>query len=63
MWTPGHSISISSSTVYEYIHLHNKLRVLLCPVPGAKVCAYMRAVNAGSRDEDACVPSGAAHFI
>lgn len=63
MWTPGHSISISSSTVYEYIHLQNKLRVLLCPVPGAKVCAYMRAVNAGSKDEDACVPSGAAHFI
>ena len=63
MWTPGHSIKISNSTVYEYTHTQNQLRVLLCPVAGAKVCAYMRAVNAGSKDEDACVPSGAAHFI
>lgn len=63
MWTPGHSIQLSNSTVYEYTHQQNQLRVLLCPVAGAKVCAYMRAVNAGSKDEDACVPSGAAHFI
>jgi len=63
MWTPGHSIQLSNSTVYEYTHKKNKLSVLLCPVPGAKICAYMRAVNAGSKDEDACVPSGAAHFI
>ena len=63
MWTPGHSIQLSNSTVYEYTHKKNQLSVLLCPVPGAKICAYMRAVNAGSKDEDACVPSGAAHFI
>ena len=63
MWTPGSSIQISESTVYEYTHNSNQLRVLLCPVAGAAVCAYMRVVNAGSKDEAACVPSGAAHFI
>jgi len=63
MWTPGSSIKISDSTVYEYTHKNNKLRVLLCPVSGSSVCAYMRVVNAGSKDEAACVPSGAAHFI
>jgi zinc protease len=62
-WISGHSITISNNPVYEYIHAKNNLRVLLCPVPGAKVCAYMRAVNAGSKDEAGCVPSGAAHFI
>jgi zinc protease len=63
MFTPGDSFKMSNSVVYEYIHTKNHLRVLLCPVPGATVCGYMRAVNAGSKDEDACVPMGAAHFI
>ena len=63
MWTPGSSINISNSTVYEYTHTTNQLRVLLCPIAGASVCAYMRAINAGSKDEDGTVPSGAAHFI
>lgn len=63
MWTPGSSIKISNSSVYEYTHKANQLRVLLCPIAGSSVCAYMRAINAGSKDEDATVPSGAAHFI
>jgi zinc protease len=63
MFTSGDSFQMSNSTVYEYIHKKNKLRVLLCPVEGAAVCGYMRAVNAGSKDEAACVPMGAAHFI
>jgi len=63
MWTPGSSIQVSDYTVYEYTHNSNQLRVLLCPVSGASVCAYMRVVNAGSKDEAAFVPSGAAHFI
>lgn len=63
MFTPGDSFQMSKSTVYEYIHNKNQLRVLLCPVQSAGVCGYMRAVNAGSKDEAACVPMGAAHFI
>lgn len=63
MFTPGDCFKMSNSTVYEYTHKKNKLRVLLCPVEGAAVCGYMRAVNAGSKDESACVPMGAAHFI
>ena len=39
------------------------MTVLLCPIENSKVCAYMRVINAGSKDEDACVPTGAAHFI
>ena len=38
MWTPGSSINISNSTVYEYTHTTNQLRVLLCPIAGASVC-------------------------
>lgn len=63
MWTPGHTITLSSFPVYSYTHSRNKLRVLLCPIENSEVCGYMRAVHAGSKDEDACVPTGAAHFI
>ena len=60
MWTPGTSFPLGTSQCYSYTHTDNGLRVLLCPVAGAKACAYMRAVNAGSKDEDLM---GAAHFI
>lgn len=63
MWSPGPSIKMSSYDVYSYTHSQNQLQVLLCPVPDSRVCAYMRAVKAGSKDEDGCVPMGAAHFI
>ena len=60
MWTPGPSFPLGTSQCYSYTHADNSLRVLLCPVAGAKACAYMRAVQAGSKDEDLM---GAAHFI
>lgn len=62
-WTPSVSINISGQPVYSYTHNDNKLTLLLCPVQDSKVCAYMRVIHAGSKDEDACVPTGAAHFI
>ena len=31
--------------------------------PGTGVCAYMRTVHAGCKEEAACAPLGAAHFI
>lgn len=63
MWIPGPSIKLSPYNVYSYTHSMNQIKVLLCPVPDSRVCAYMRAVGAGSKDEDGCVPLGAAHFI
>lgn len=63
MWQPGPSAFIGKQNVYSYEHKQNKLRVLLCPVPGSSVTAYMRAVKAGSKDEPSNCPSGAAHFI
>lgn len=63
MWQPGPSISLSSSKVYSYTHKNNGLQLLLCPVEGADICAYMRAVSAGSKDESGSVPMGSAHFI
>jgi len=62
-WTPSVSINVSDQPVYSYTHNDNKLTLLLCPVQDSKVCAYMRVIHAGSKDEDACVPTGAAHFI
>ena len=63
MWTPGPSATLGKHNVYSYKHKQNNLKVLLCPVDGAAVTAYMRAVNAGSKDEAATTPMGAAHFI
>lgn len=63
MWTSSQSALLGKHTVYSYVHKKNKLRVILCPVEGASVTAYMRAVHAGSKDEAATVPQGAAHFI
>lgn len=62
-WTPDISIEIGEHPVYSYTHQNNKLSLLLCPVPDSNICAYMRVIHAGSKDEDACVPTGAAHFI
>ena len=62
-WQPGLSFDFVNSKVYEYMHADNGLRVLLCPVPDSKVCAYMRAVNAGSKEEADFVPMGMAHFL
>ena len=63
MWRPGPSATLQQNTVYSYQHQNNNLTVLLCPVPGSSVTAYMRAVKAGSKDEAATTPMGAAHFI
>lgn len=63
MWQPGPSITLASSQVYSYTHKNNGLRLLLCPVEGSDVCAYMRAVSAGSKNESGAVPMGSAHFI
>lgn len=63
MWQPGPSITLASSQVYSYTHTSNGLRLLLCPIEGADVCGYMRAVCAGSKDESGTVPMGSAHFI
>lgn len=62
-WQPGSSFDFVNTKVYEYMHANNGLRVLLCPVPESKVCAYMRAVNAGSKEEADFVPMGMAHFL
>ena len=62
-WIPGDSITVGGQTVYSYTHNDNGLTLLMCPVADSQVCAYMRVVHAGSKDEDACVPTGAAHFI
>jgi zinc protease len=62
-WISGQSFPFVNTQVYEYKHAKNGLRVLLCPVPESNVCAYMRAINAGSKEEASCVPMGAAHFI
>lgn len=61
MWQPGPSIRLQKNTVYSYTHRGNGLSVLLCPVVGSRVCAYMRAVSAGSKDEHG--KTGSAHFI
>lgn len=63
MWQPGPTATLQKNTVYSYTHQKNGLTVLLCPVSGSSVTAYMRAVNAGSKDEAAVTPMGAAHFI
>ena len=63
MWQSSETATLGQNKVYSYIHKLNKLRVLLCPVDGAAVTAYMRAVHAGSKEESATVPMGAAHFI
>lgn len=63
MWVPGEAFKMGSSQVVSYTHSKNGLQVLLCPVPDAAVCGYMRAVRAGSADEDGITPMGAAHFI
>ena len=63
MWRPGPSATLQKNTVYSYQHQNNNLTVLLCPVAGSSVTAYMRAVKAGSKDEAATTPMGAAHFI
>jgi len=63
MWVSSQSAKLGKHTVYSYVHKKNKLTVLLCPVEGASVTAYMRAVHAGSKDEAGTVPAGAAHFI
>ena len=62
-WVPGNAIPLNDTHVYEYTLSSNQLRVLLCPQPGTGVCAYMRAVHAGAKEEAACAPLGAAHFI
>ena len=62
-WTPNISIKIGKHPVYSYTHNKNNLSLLLCPVHDSDICAYMRVIHAGSKDEDACVPTGAAHFI
>lgn len=61
MWQPGPSIQLQQNPVYSYTHRDNGLTVLLCPVPDSRVCAYMRAVSAGSKDENG--KTGSAHFI
>ena len=63
MWKPGPTAVLGNQKVYSYTYSKNNIRVLLCPVKGAAVTAYMRAVSAGSKDEAATVPTGAAHFI
>ena len=62
-WLAGDCVKLNDTNVYEYILDSNKLRVLLCPLKGANVCAYMRAVHAGSKEEAGSTPMGAAHFI
>lgn len=62
-WTSGECFDFVNTKVYEYCHKRNGLRVLLCPVPESNVCAYMRAVNAGSKEEADFVPQGMAHFL
>ena len=59
MWQPGTIATLQKNTVYSYTHQKNGLTVLLCPVGGSSVTAYMRAVNAGSKDEAAVTPMGA----
>ena len=61
MWQSGPSIQLQKNPIYSYTHRDNGLRVLLCPVAGSRVCAYMRAVSAGSKDENG--KTGSAHFI
>lgn len=61
MWQPGPSIELQNNPVYSYTHRDNGLKVLLCPVPDSRVCAYMRAISAGSKDENG--KTGSAHFI
>lgn len=63
MFRPGPSATMGNQKVYSYVHQKNKLQVLLCPITGSSVTAYMRAVKAGSRDESSNTPTGAAHFI
>ena len=63
MWIPGPTAVLGNQNVYSYTYSKNNIRVLLCPVEGANVTAYMRAVSAGSANEAATVPTGAAHFI
>ena len=63
MWHSSETAALGNNKVYSYIHKQNKLRVLLCPIDGAAVTGYMRAVHAGSKEESATVPMGAAHFI
>ena len=63
MWNRLQSATLQKNTVYSYQHQKNGLTVILCPVQGSGVTAYMRAVNAGSKDEAATTPMGAAHFI
>ena len=62
-WIPGESLDFANTKVYEYVHSENGLRVLLCPVPSSEVCAYMRVVQAGSKEEADFVPKGMAHFL
>lgn len=61
-WTPGTCLNFVNTKVYEYIHA-NGLRVLLCPAPESQVCAYMRVVHAGSKEEADFCPKGMAHFL
>ncbi len=62
-WTSGECLDFVNTKVYEYVHTANQLRVLLCPVQSAKVCAYMRVVHAGSKEEADFSPKGMAHFL
>ena len=62
-WISGESLDFVNTKVYEYKHSENGLRVLLCPVPSSEVCAYMRVVQAGSKEEADFVPKGMAHFL
>lgn len=61
MWQPGPSVHLQQNPIYSYTHRANGLQVLLCPVVGSSICAYMRAVSAGSKDENG--KTGSAHFI
>lgn len=62
-WTRGDCLDFVGGKVYEYIHSKNGLRVLLCPVAASKICAYMRVVNVGSKEEADFGPKGMAHFL
>ena len=62
-WRSGDSITICNSTIQEFIHKNNDMRVLIVEMPTAPIAGYMRVVNAGSRDEEKVCGKGIAHFI
>ena len=67
-WRSGDSITICNSTIQEFIHKNNDMRVLIVEMPTAPIAGYMRVVNAGSRDEEkvcgkGMILGGTWHFV